>query len=486
MRLMRTAHCDGEAKSKMQLIPFLRRFLVFIGTRLKQLAHLRVPLPTPNRILAALSIFGVLSVGYLLGAAVMHFRFPTSDFLDKAFSGAKAWYELGQSTIPVLSSEAAAAAKKKEGISIDQAEKTADGFTLYTLTEGCWAALIDMRGTVVHRWELPFRKAWPHPSHIEGPLPDENIYWFRCHLYPNGDLLAIYEADGDTPYGYGLVKLNKESKLLWAYANNVHHDVDVGEDGTIYTLTQRIVTKPPAGLEFLDPPYLTDSLVVLSPDGQELQNIPIAEAFANSSYALTLTARKNETVWSERETDVLHVNGVRVLNRTLAAKFPLFKPGQVLLSARSLDTLAVLDRDARRVVWAARGIWKMQHDAEFLDNGHLLLYDNAGSSEQTRVLEYDPLTQAISWAYMNENSTRFRALNRGMKQRLFNGNTLIVDPDNRRIFEVTKDKELVWEIFCPLPSVPQKQRVRNHAITSARRYGANELTFLKGVAQARP
>jgi hypothetical protein len=472
----------------MHLIRFIRRFLVSIGTRLRRFSRLRVPvsLPTPSRVLATLSIFGVLSLGYLVGAAVMYFQLPTSDFLDRAFSGAKAWYERGQSTFPVLSSEAAAIAKEKEGIRIDQAEQTADGFTLYTLTGGSRATLIDMRGTMVHRWELPFRKAWPHPSHLESPLADEQIYWFRCHLYPNGDLLAVYQSDGDTPYGYGLVKLDKESRLLWAYANNVHHDIDVGEDGTIYTLAQRIVTKPPAGLEFLDPPYLTDSLVVLSPDGQELQNIPIAEAITNSSYALTLTARKNETVWSERETDVLHVNGVRVLNRTLAARFPLFKPGQVLLSVRSLDTLAVLDRDTRRVVWAARGIWKAQHDPEFLDNGHLLLYDNAGSSEQTRVLEYDPLTQAIPWAYMNENSTRFRALTRGTKQRLLNGNTLIVDPDNRRIFEVTKDKELVWEICCPLPSVPQKGPARNHSITGARRYGANELTFLKGVAQSRP
>jgi hypothetical protein len=158
----------------------------------------------------------------------------------------------------------------------------------------------------------------------------------------------------------------------------------------------------------------------------------------------------------------------------------------VLLSARAIDTIAVLDLDTRRVAWAARGIWKAQHDAEFLDNGHLLLYDNAGSAEQTRVLEYDPLTQAIPWAYSNENSTRFRALTRGMKQRLLNGNTLIVDPDNRRIFEVTRGKELVWEIVCPLPTVPQNQRAKNHAITSARRYGANELTFLKGIARPRP
>jgi hypothetical protein len=436
--------------------------------------------------LAASSLLGALGVAYLLGAAVMSFRLPTSDFLDKAFSGARAWYERGQSTLPTLSSAAAAVAKKKEGISIDRAEKTADGFTLYTLTDGSRAALIDMRGTLVHHWELPFRKAWPRPSHIEGPLPDEHVHWFRCHLYPNGDLLAVYHADGDTPYGYGLVKLNRDSKLLWAYAHNVHHDVDVGEDGTIYALTHRILGRPPAGMEFLDPPYLADTLVILSPDGQELQTIPIAEAFAGSPYALTLTGRSNENAKSERETDPIHTNSVQVLNRSLAAKFPLFKAGQILLSARTLDTIFVLDRNTRRVVWAARGIWKAQHDAEFLDNGHLLLYDNAGSADQSRVLEYDPLTQAIPWAYMNENSTRFRALTRGTKQRLFNGNTLIDDPDNRRIFEVTQDKELVWEFFCPLPAAPEKQQPKNHAITGARRYAANELMFLKGVAQCRP
>ena len=73
-----------------------------------------------------------------------------------------------------------------------------------------------------------------------------------------------------------------------------------------------------------------------------------------------------------------------------------------------------------------------------------------------------------------------------VKQRLSNGNTMIIDPDNRRIFEVTKDKELVWEIVCPLPPVLDKQPVRNHAITSARRYREDELTFLKGIAQCRP
>jgi hypothetical protein len=323
-------------------------------------------------------------------------------------------------------------------------------------------------------------------------------------------LLAIYHADGDTPYGYGLVKLDKDSKLLWAYAQNVHHDVDVGEDGAIYTLTQKIVSQPLAGSEeSRTVPLLADFLAVLSPEGEELESIPLLEAFRNSPYALTLfsankqssrielnaalhpdfapsSAKNEKSKTAQWKGDLLHANSVRVLPRALAAKFPLFKPGQVLISLRSLDTLAVVDRQSRSVVWASGGIWWAQHDAEFLENGHLLLYDNFGSANKgTRIVEYDPLTQAIPWYYANENSAPFTAFTRGMKQRLSNGNTLIVDPNNR-LFEVTLDKELVWEVFCPSSPVLPGQRPRGHAITSARRYRPDELTFLKGVARARP
>jgi hypothetical protein len=73
-----------------------------------------------------------------------------------------------------------------------------------------------------------------------------------------------------------------------------------------------------------------------------------------------------------------------------------------------------------------------------------------------------------------------------MKQRLPNDNTLIVDPENRRLFEVTRDKELVWESFCPLPSAPKDQPRKGHVVTGTQRYGPEELTFLKGGARARP
>src|SRR5207245_871703 len=93
----------------------------------------------------------------------------------------------------------------------------------------------------------------------------------------------------DTPSGYGLVKLNKDSELVWQFEDRVHHDLDVGERGTIYTLTHQLKNKAPAGLEYLPTPYVADSLVVLSPDGQKVASVSIEEAIRDSPYALLLS-----------------------------------------------------------------------------------------------------------------------------------------------------------------------------------------------------
>jgi hypothetical protein len=455
------------------------RFIRFLWAGPRRFLNLRIPIPllAAHQVMACLSILGLVGLSFLFGAAVMFFRLPPSDLFDNAFTGAKAWHERGRPGV-IISPQGAGMAR--EGVRVDKADKTDDGFTLYTTTAGSRARLIDRRGEVIHQWQLPFSKVWSHAPHVKDPLPDEMIHWFRCHLYANGDLLAVYHADGDTPYGYGLVKLDKDSKLLWAYAGNAHHDVDVGEDGAIYTLGQNLVSQPPPGLDSLPGPLIADSIVVLSPEGRERETIPILEAFRDSPYALLLltsidlASGRDAPSVLQTKGDLVHANSIKVLGRALAPKFPQLKPGQVLISLRKSHIIAVLDIRARSVVWACRGVWQFQHDAEFLENGHLLVYDNSGSSNGSRIIEYDPRTQAVPWAYSSENVLPFRAASRGMKQRLANGNTLIVDPDNWLLLEVTQDKELVWEYCC------------GGIVTGARRYRPDELTFLKGGARGRP
>jgi hypothetical protein len=493
--------------------------------------------PAFGRAVKVVFVLALAGLTYVAGAATMHYRLPPWEFLTKAFIGGQSWADHSLGAAPLART---VGDLKQAAVTIDRPERTCDGFTLYTTTLGLEASLIDMRGRPVHRWEMHSRRPWPRAKDVEEPAADEEVHWERCCLYPNGDLLALCCKGVGSPYGYGVAKLDKDSNVLWGYSANVHHDLDVGEDGRIYVLKKTSEIKPPEGVDFLPPGgYSAEHLVVLSPEGRELQSIPILEAFRDSPYFLTLSSGNEEGAKNAfpfplppgapgrpsvpppgggpppqpgagpsfppappapggplpapappqagsdstqlAPDDILHVNSVKVLPRAPAPNSPLFKPGQVLISLRSPSVVAVLDPDARSVAWAAKGVWKCQHDVEFLDDGRLLLFDNLGSSRGSRVVEYDPATQAIPWSFPGEKSLLPSTPFRGSNQRLPNGNTLIVDPVGRRIMEATKGKEVVWEWGCPPDAAPASvdSSVQLN-ITGARRYGPDELSFLKG------
>ncbi|HEV3385041.1 MAG TPA: arylsulfotransferase family protein [Gemmata sp.] len=426
-------------------------------------------------------ILGFLFLSFLLGAATMFFRLPLSGTLSKGFMGARAWTESH-----IAGKQSAGEMRPASASNIDRPEKTFDGYTLYACASqtapSTRVSLIDMQQKVVHEWSVSFARIWPNPPQLQGrQIDDSQVCVFACHLYPNGDLLVVFHSLEKTVRGYGLAKVDKDSQLIWSYSANVHHDVTVGEDGTIYTIVQRPLNESIKGLEFIPTPWLVDHLVVLSPDGKELQEpISILEALRNSSYSTLLspleTALKPVDVAATTDDairdlrmkqDVLHTNSVNVLSRAMAPKFPQFKPGQVLLSIRSLHAIAVLDPSTRTIVWGTRGPWNYQHDAQFLENGHLLLFDNIGSPRGSRVLEYNPKNGSFPWSYPGIDNAPFFTSERGMAQRLPNGNTLVAVSEGREIFEVTEGKEVVWT--C----------VAHSFITTARRYAPDRITFLK-------
>ena len=77
--------------------------------------------------------------------------------------------------------------------------------------------------------------------------------------------------------------------------------------------------------------------------------------------------------------------------------------------------------------------------------------------DHSRILEIDPLTLEIVWQYTPTeagfpaplDSYRFYSPYISSAQRLPNGNTLITEGADGRIFEVTREHELVWEYISP-------------------------------------
>lgn len=446
----------------------------------------------PNRkraFSAFLSIFGLALLAYLGGGAAMYFQLPPSEFLARSLIGARAWLDGGR---PAPGQPKSVEKRRLEG-AVDVPGKAYDGFTLYACVGSkehkpyTQAYLINMRRELVHRWSILFSEIWPLPAHIPTRVPDSEVCFFACHLYPNGDLLAVLHGR-TIPMGCGLVKLDKNSKVLWAYPAAIHHDLEVAGDGSIYAIQHEIAESLPEGLEEITTPCEVDYLHHISADGQRIgEPISIFAAFQDTPYEALLDAVKRPikskqpapwaTVFQSPEfitLDPLHTNSVKMLSRDLAAKFPLFQPGQLLISIRSINVLAMLDPETGKVVWAARGPWCAQHDAQFLENGRLLLYDNLGVAMGSRVLEYDPQSQAIPWVFAGAPGIPFYSSERGLSQRLPNGNTLVVNSEENEMIEATSAREIVWS--CTLDSY----------LTTARRYASEQLTFLDGDVRARP
>jgi hypothetical protein len=221
---------------------------------------------------------------------------------------------------------------------------------------------------------------------------------------------------------------------------------------------------------------MVDHLVVLSSEGVEKDVIPILTALRDSPYASLLGklevpfvhgVQKPSTVEEDtKRRDVMHTNHVEVLKKERAAKFPMFKAGQIMLSMRHLDMICVMDPTTRKVVWACRGPWLEQHDPEWLDNGHILLFDNRMNEGWSRVLEFDPVTQGFAWSLSGKTDLPFYSFERSNAQRLPNGNTLVSVTHDRVVFEVTPAKEMVWCLPCKAD------------VNFAQRYGPDQIKFL--------
>ncbi len=317
----------------------------------------------------------------------------------------------------------------KRNVTIHKKSAAYRGLNLYTSGHGPEAILIDMEGEELHRWRHEFDSVWPDWEHPEQVKPENRFYWRRAHLAENGDLFAIFE-------GYGLIRVDKDSKLLWAYPGKCHHDLHVVGNERIFLLTREGAMRGPNRAALVE--YIT----VLDMEGKELSRFNLEECFVGTPFEPMLEK-------AAKGGDRFHPNTIEVLDGRLAPRSELFAKGNVLVSIRNMHTVAVIDPSKGKVLWAVADMWKYQHQPTVLDNGNMLIFDNLGYENHSRVLEFDPFTREEIWQYHGEPPETFHSTNLGSCQRLPNGNTLITESDFGRAFEVTGEGRIVWEFVNP-------------------------------------
>ncbi len=324
------------------------------------------------------------------------------------------------------------AAGPSQGVALHDRAQSGVGWNFYTSGHGPEAVLMDMDGRELHRWHLPDEEVWPGGKLAPAQRRRGN-FWRRAHLFENGDVLALFA-------GRGIIKIDKDSKLLWARRLGVHHDLAVAPNGDIHVLTRRAHLLPRV---HPTEPVFEDFVVVLDSEGAVKKRVSVLECFENSETGRAWLAG------GERSGDLFHTNTVTLLDGRLADALPAFAKGNVLTAMRAIDTIAVLDLEKKQLVWTLRGSFRKQHDPKILDNRHMLLFDNRGTPGKSAILEFDPISGRPVWEYRGSLESPFFSKTCGTAERLPSGNTLVTEADRGRAFEVTPAGEIVWEFFNP-------------------------------------
>jgi hypothetical protein len=237
------------------------------------------------------------------------------------------------------------------------------GFNLYYSGHDTEAILMDINGNIFNHWRRKLRDFWPEFEKTTILQPTD--FWTRVHLFEDRFLLALFD-------GILLIKIDKNSQLISQYRNRLRHDFFVvNNDGSFVVLTRKTDINP----DYHDEnPILEDFVTFFDRDGEETRKISILEAIENSDYRALL----NQYRYRRFSGNILHTNTLEVLDGTLADRIPAFRQGNILLSILKLDTIAVLDPDREKIVWAITGLTPRQHQPTLLPNGNVLVTESNG------------------------------------------------------------------------------------------------------------
>jgi len=359
-------------------------------------------------------------------------------------------------SVPYTTMTETAVDSTNSGVTIYDRDRAYDGYNLYCSRISPEVRLVDMEGNLVHMWT--------HPS-------DTSMIWDHAIMLPNGDVVVIEK------FKY-LLRLDWASSPLWRKPMEIHHDIVPLPDGTFYAVVREIREHRGLQVRF-------SAMVHLSEEGSEISRWGTFEHLEQMKAALDtrsfLDTVLDSIIASDEEAladenlhkrpllqkyvrgkplyNYFHLNTINVLPETRLAEDRRFRPGNLLVCFRNVNQLAILDRDSKEILWAwGEGELERPHHPSMLADGNILVFDNGVERRWSRILEVDPLTGRIEWLYEGDPPNSFYTFEKGSVQRLPNGNTLISEGNEGRVFEVTETGEIVWEWLNP--EIKRQRRVQ--------------------------
>ncbi|RPF71064.1 arylsulfotransferase family protein [Aurantiacibacter spongiae] len=195
--------------------------------------------------------------------------------------------------------------------------------------------------------------------------------------------------------------------------------------------------------------YYHDAVVLMDGNGRTLKKLSVLKAIVDAGLEGALYQSMVETT-----SDATHLNDIGIVTAPLAARIEGVKPGDILVSLRAMNMLAILDKDTGALEWHKQGPWLRQHDPDIMPDGTIEIFNNRNpligwQHPGSQILRYDPATENTAVVFPKGRADAFETDTMGVHQTMANGNRLITETRAGRIFEVTPSGEVVWDYRLP-------------------------------------
>jgi hypothetical protein len=351
-----------------------------------------------------------------------------------------------------------------EGVTVNKRWLTYNGFTLYTTLGSPKVNLISMTGAVVQSWTMPCA-----PALYAELLETEQL------------LYAGFKADGPLAdlegAGGVLLEADWDGKVTWKYEDPyLHHGFCRLPNGNTIVMKWAEIPAEIAGKieggvpgSEIDGKIYGDLIQEITPAGEVAWEWKAWEHL--DPVANPLSPMVNRDEWAG-------ANSVAITD-----------DDKLLISFRKINTLCLVDRKSGDITWqwGAHEV-SQQNCATMTPEGNVLVFDNGMFADGvhfpfSRVVEIDAKDNEMKWGYRDEANENINFYSGFMSsaERLPNGNTLITETNNGRIFEVDSESNIVWEFVNP-EYADHMDYGNSNAVPRASRYGV-EFPGLKGNAE---
>jgi hypothetical protein len=272
-------------------------------------------------------------------------------------------------------------------------------------TWGCMAWITDRAGRILHSWEVDLDALWDGLSGVSGDVNPLSLYPVGMALRANGSLVVSFQGRETYPVHIGIASFDREGAILWKRFDRSHHWIAMDAKKRIYTPFSTPLTNLQVGATAVDLDCRAgvtdfDAIRVLSPKGEPLREIPVVDAFL----------RSGRTGWFYNVRDgcnPVHLNSIALAPPAAAQAIPGAVEGDLLISLRETNTVALLDGTTGEVKYAHSGYTAAQHSPQFLPDGTVLVFDNLGGERRlggTRVVRLDLVTGEARTVFPNDES----------------------------------------------------------------------------------